>query len=78
MKEEFLDCMHEACPIPLIKASKKLGDMKAGDLLIMKTDHNCSITNVIEWVDKQGHKMDYIELGKGEWEIYIEKVISDE
>ena len=74
MKEEFLDCMHEACPIPLIKASKKLQKMKAQDLLIMKTDHNCSITNVIEWVDKQGHKMDYIEIGRGEWEIYIEKV----
>ncbi len=78
MKEEFLDCMHEACPIPLIKASKKLEKMKTGDLLIMKTDHNCSITNVIEWVEKQGHKMDYIELGKGEWEIYIEKVVFDE
>lgn len=78
MKEEFLDCMHEACPIPLIKALKKLEKMKAGDLLIMQTDHNCSITNVIEWVEKQGHKMDYMETGKGEWEIYIEKVVTDE
>jgi TusA-related sulfurtransferase len=77
MKEEFLDCLYEPCPIPLLKALKKLNKMKAGDLLIMKTDHNCSITNVIEWVDKQGHKMDYIEVGKGEWEIYIEKVVSD-
>ena len=78
MKEEFLDCKYEPCPIPLIKASKKLNKMEAGDLLIMVTDHNCSITNVIEWVEKQGNKMDYIEIGKGEWEIYIEKAGKNE
>ncbi len=73
MKEIYLDCMYEVCPIPLIKASKELKKMEIGDLLIMKTDHNCSITNVIEWVEKQKLKMDYVEIDEGEWEIYIEK-----
>lgn len=73
MKEVYLDCMYEVCPIPLIKASKELKKMEIGDLLIMKTDHNCSITNVIEWVEKQKLKMDYVEIDEGEWEIYIEK-----
>lgn len=73
MKEIYLDCMYEVCPIPLIKASKELKKMEIGDLLIMKTDHNCSITNVIEWVEKQKLKMDYVEIDEGEWEVYIEK-----
>lgn len=74
MAEVKLDCMYEACPIPLLKAHKQLQKMKAGDILIMETDHTCSITNVIEWVKKQGHNVDYMEVRKGQWEIYIEKV----
>lgn len=68
-----LDCMYEACPIPLIKAHKQLEKMKLGDILILETDHNCSITNVLEWAKKQGHQVDYLETSEGEWEIYIEK-----
>lgn len=73
MAEVKLDCMYEACPIPLLKANKKLKEMKNGDILIMQTDHSCSIVNVIEWAKKEGHNFDYIEIGDGEWEIYIEK-----
>lgn len=73
MSEVRIDCMYEACPIPLIKALKKLNKMDIGDVLIMETDHSCSMTNVIEWAKKQGHKVDYTKIGDGEWEIYIEK-----
>lgn len=74
MAEVKIDCMHEACPIPLLKAHKELEKMKIGDILIMETDHTCSIANVIDWVKKQGHNVDYMEVSEGEWEIYIEKV----
>ncbi len=73
MLEVRIDCMHEACPIPLLKALKKLNKMNIGDVLIMETDHSCSITNVIDWAKKQGHEVDYAEISDGEWEIYIEK-----
>jgi len=73
MAEIRIDCMYEACPIPLLKALKKLEKMDIGDILIIETDHSCSITNVIEWAKKQGHDVDYIETSEGEWEIYIEK-----
>lgn len=73
MAKHELDCMFEACPIPLLKALKKLNTMEIGEILIMRTDHNCSIINVVEWAEKQGHYIDYIELGEGQWEIYIEK-----
>lgn len=73
MAEYKLDCMYEACPIPLLKANKKLKELSIGDILIMQTDHSCSIKNVIEWTKREGHNIDYIEVGEGEWEIYIEK-----
>ncbi|SET10119.1 TusA-related sulfurtransferase [Natronincola peptidivorans] len=73
MEEYKLDCLHEACPIPLLKALKQLEKMEIGDILIMHTDHNCSIANVVEWAEKHGHHIDYIEIAEGEWEIYIEK-----
>ncbi|WP_069650278.1 sulfurtransferase TusA family protein [Caloranaerobacter ferrireducens] len=73
MTEIKLDCMYEACPIPLLKAIKKLEKMDIGDVLILETDHSCSIKNVVEWAKKQGHNVDYMEVGEGEWEIYIEK-----
>jgi len=72
--EVKLDCMYEACPIPLIKAAKKLSNMKIGDVLILFTDHSCSIKNVVEWAKKNGYPIDYTEMNEGEWEIYIEKV----
>ncbi|MGL5327739.1 MAG: sulfurtransferase TusA family protein [Peptostreptococcaceae bacterium] len=71
--EIVLDCMYEACPIPLIKASKKLSTMNKGDVLILLTDHSCSIVNVKEWANKNNFPIDYVEMNEGEWEIYIEK-----
>ena len=69
-----LDCLYEACPIPLIKAAKVLGKMEKGEVLTLITDHSCSIVNVVDWAKKNNYPIDYIEVGEGEWEIYIEKV----
>ncbi len=66
--------MYEACPIPLIKAAKALKSMNKGEVLVLITNHSCSIVNVVEWAKKNGHPIDYIETGEGEWEIYIEKL----
>ncbi|RKD29029.1 sulfurtransferase TusA family protein [Thermohalobacter berrensis] len=73
MKEVRIDCMHEICPIPLLKAMKELKKMAKGEILVLETNHSCSIANVVEWAKKQGHNVDYMEVSEGEWEIYIEK-----
>ncbi|NLW10011.1 MAG: sulfurtransferase TusA family protein [Firmicutes bacterium] len=73
MAEYRLDCFGEACPVPLLKAQKKLADLKVGDLLIVEVDHSCAIKNVPEWARKEGHNVEIEEIGDGEWEIYIQK-----
>ncbi len=73
-KEVELDCMGEACPVPLIKTEKALEKLDAGDVLIVQIDHSCAMKNVPEWARKQGHNVEIEEVDDGEWEVFIEKV----
>jgi len=68
-----LDCMGEACPLPLVKAQKKLEKMASGDVLVVSIDHSCAMKNIPDWAREAGHNVDIEETGEGEWEIYIEK-----
>ena len=74
MAEFRLDCLGEACPVPLLKTQKKLKDLSVGDILIVEIDHSCAMKNVPEWARKEGHNVEVEEVGDGEWEIFIEKV----
>ena len=73
MKELTLDCLGEACPVPLMKTEKKLNTMDIGDILIVQIDHSCAMKNVPEWARTHGHNVEIEEVGDGEWEIVIEK-----
>ncbi len=74
MKEYELDCLGEACPVPLVKAQNKLKEVEIGDMLILQIDHSCAMKNVPEWARKDGHNVEIEEVDDGEWEIFIEKV----
>ena len=73
-KEVELDCLGEACPVPLVKTEKALEKLEIGDMLIVLMDHSCAMKNVPEWARKQGHNVEIEEVDDGEWECYIEKV----
>ena len=73
MAEVRLDCLGEACPVPLIKTEKKLNTMKIGDMLTVDIDHSCAMKNIPEWARKEGHNVDIEEVDDGQWEVYIEK-----
>jgi TusA-related sulfurtransferase len=73
MKEVMLDCLGEACPVPLVKAQKALEDLEVGDVLIVQIDHSCAMKNVPEWAREEGHNVEVEEVDDGEWEVVIEK-----
>ncbi|NLD59477.1 MAG: sulfurtransferase TusA family protein [Clostridiales bacterium] len=73
MAEFELDCLGEACPVPLMKTEKKMAGLKSGDTLIVHIDHSCAMKNVPEWARKQGHNVEVEEVGDGEWDVIIEK-----
>ncbi len=73
MSERTLDCLGEACPVPLIRTQKVLEEMGVGDVLVVETDHSCAMKNIPEWATKEGHNMEIDEVDDGQWEIVIEK-----
>ena len=73
MKEYKLDCLGEACPIPLIKAQKKFETMETGDVLIINVDHSCAIKNIPEWAQEVEYNCEVEEVAEGEWNIIVEK-----
>ncbi len=73
MKEVVLDCLGEACPVPIVKSEKALTELEIGDLLIVQIDHSCAMKNVPEWARTQGHNVEIEEVEDGEWEVFIEK-----
>ncbi len=75
MAEFTLDCLGEACPVPLIKAQKEMEKMEINDVLIIEIDHSCAMKNVPDWARSAGHSVEIEEVGEGEWNIYIEKIV---
>ncbi|NIZ40973.1 sulfurtransferase TusA family protein [Entomospira entomophila] len=73
MQEHELDCMGEACPVPLIKTQKKMEELAVGDVLIVHIDHSCAVKNVPEWARTQGYNVEIDDVDDGEWDIVIEK-----
>lgn len=73
MQEKELDCLGEACPIPLVKAEKEIKKLEVGDLLIVSIDHSCAMKNLPEWARDNGHNVEIEETGEGQWEVFIEK-----
>ena len=73
MKEVVLDCLGEACPVPLVKTENALDKLENGDVLIVQVDHSCAMKNVPEWARKKGHNVEIEEVEDGEWEVIIEK-----
>ncbi|MDD2534150.1 MAG: sulfurtransferase TusA family protein [Eubacteriales bacterium] len=73
MKEVMLDCLGEACPIPIVKSQNKMKELAVGDLLIVQIDHSCAMKNVPDWARGEGYNVEVEEVGDGEWEVIIEK-----
>jgi TusA-related sulfurtransferase len=73
MEMRNMDCLGEACPVPVLRAIKELRTMKPGDILIVRANHSCVGISMQEWAKKNQYSVEILEVEDGEWEIYIEK-----
>lgn len=73
MTQMNLDCLGEACPVPLIRTQNALKDLAIGDVLVVEIDHSCAMKNIPEWLNKDGQNFEIEEVSEGQWEIVIEK-----
>ncbi len=72
--EHFIDALGEMCPIPIIKAEKKLKKLNMGEKVVLETDHSCSIQSVTShFTKKYGYACTITEVEEGVWQIEIIK-----
>jgi TusA-related sulfurtransferase len=69
-----IDCIGDPCPLPLIKAEKKLRKLNPGDQICLEIDHNCALNSIPEWARKKGYQVKVEETPCLEWKIYIKKL----
>ncbi len=74
--DHFIDALGEMCPIPIVRAEKKLKQLKPRDRVVLLTDHSCSIASVsCHFKDKYGYLCTVLEEDEGIWRIIIEKTV---
>ncbi len=72
--DHLVDSMGDICPIPIIKAERKLKEMKAEERIIIETDHSCSTSSVIgHFETKYGYPTEVVKVAEGVWNIIIVK-----
>ena len=63
MEVRDLDCLYEACPIPMIKAIKELRTMNSEDILVLHSDQSCVGVIVKEWGQENNYSKAIINRG---------------
>lgn len=55
--DEDLDALGLLCPLPVLKAAKRLRSMKPGQVLRMMADDPAAIVDVPHFCAEQGHQL---------------------
>lgn len=72
--EHFIDALGDMCPVPVLKAEKEFKQIKAGEKIILETDHSCSVQSVIDHFESRfGARCTVEEVEEGVWRVAIEK-----
>ncbi len=69
-----LDCLGDMCPVPILKAENNLKEMKAGDSLLIVTDHSCVARSLVEKLQQKKYAIEEDEVTNGIWEITVTKI----
>ena len=73
MRVRKVDCTSELCPIPILRAIKEFKTMGSGDILMIQADHSCVPIDLKKWAEDRNYSIKSIEVGAGQWEVYIQK-----
>ena len=68
-----LDTVGFYCPIPVIRTSRTMDEMKPGQILEIVSDDRGSLVDIPDWCASHGHDyLDHRDEG-GEYHLYIRK-----
>ena len=64
MKETILDVTGKFCPIPVLKARKKMAELDVGDVLVVMATDVGTKKDIPQFCDATGHQLESVqELG---------------
>ena len=69
-----VDARGAACPGPLMDLIGAIRDVDPGDVVLLLSDSDRSLTDVPEWVEEAGNDLVAVEEGDDHHELYVEKV----
>ncbi|WP_253738407.1 sulfurtransferase TusA family protein [Halohasta salina] len=69
-----VDARGAACPGPLMDLIGTVRDVDPGDVVLLLSDSDSSLTDVPEWVEKAGNELRAVDEGEDHHELYVEKV----
>ena len=74
MQEVDIDCFGDICPVPMLKAKKKLDQIIKGESFKLVTDHSCVLQSMKDkYEDSKNVAIQIEEVLNGVWEIVITK-----
>lgn len=66
-----IDCLGEICPVPLLNVKKALPSIRAGETVLLVTDHSCACRSIRELCGHLGLGYQESEVFNGIWEITV-------
>jgi len=57
MADKYLDCRRLRCPLPIVRISKTVKEMAAGQTLSVEADDPAFKSDVQAWVQAMGHQL---------------------
>ncbi|MBI4304342.1 MAG: sulfurtransferase TusA family protein [Chloroflexi bacterium] len=71
--DQTLDCMGFYCPIPIVQTTKKIKELKPGEVLEVISDDKGIIKDMPAWCKATGHKFLGLEQKDNEIRVYVRK-----
>jgi len=70
---QSLDCMGLYCPMPIIKTSEKIKELKPGEILEVVADDRGIKQDMPAWCQATGHEFLGVEEEGDEIKVYVKK-----
>ena len=71
--DEILDCVNLACPMPILKTTNKIKEMKPGQVLEVQADDEGIERDMPIWCKRTGHEYLGLKKENNEYRLYIRK-----
>jgi tRNA 2-thiouridine synthesizing protein A len=71
--DKLLDAKGLACPMPIVKTKKAIGEMESGQVLEIHTTDKGSVKDLAAWTQSTGHELLRHEEDHGVLKFWIKK-----